>query len=207
MKKPLAVCTMFQDEAEFLPIWLNYYGNQAGFSNCFLIDHGSEIFDKSIVNVSNIFHLARSPQDEVQRVTAISNLTEYLLNYYDLVIYSDIDEIIVPNPTIWSGLQEYCALNTKNAVYTVGLNVQHQPEIEPPFNFNEGVLKQRPWVRFVSPMCKPLILRSRVSWSKGFHGCDIPAEIDEVYLFHLRNFDVGVSLKRHGADSADRATN
>lgn len=196
MKKNLAVCTMFQDEPEFLPIWIKYYGNQAGLNNCFVIDHGSQFFDKSVFSAKNIFHLAKTPQDEMQRVNAISNLTEYLLNYYDTVMYTDIDEIVVANPAKWSGLQEYCLQNSAKAVYTVGLNVQHLPDTERPFSINEGVLRQRPWVRFVSPMCKPLILRSRVVWSKGFHSCDLPAVVDEIYLFHLRNFDVDVSLKR-----------
>lgn len=52
------------------------------------------------------------------------------------------------------------------------------------------VLEQRTLVQFVSPMCKPLLIRSPVSWGGGFHCCEHPPEFDDLYLFHLRHADM-----------------
>lgn len=196
MKHPLAICTMFQDEPEFLPIWQKYYSRQVGSEHCFLVNHGSEVFSSSILSSVNLFNLPRTPQDERQRVDAIGAMSEYLLNYYETVIYTDIDEIIVPHPSKFGGLLDFCNGNREDVVSCIGLNVQNLLDEDPPINDREGILLQRPWVRFAASMCKPLIVRKRVRWEKGFHSCDSERCTKDVFVFHLRNFDIGVSLRR-----------
>lgn len=196
MRSPVAVCTMFYNEPEFLPIWLRYYGREIGIENCFLIDHSSEIYDSSILTAANLIRIYRSPQDEKQRVEAISAFVAYLLHYYETVIYTDIDELVVPHPVHYSGLVDFCKQSQDPIVTAIGLNVQHLVGIEPNFDPSRPVLAQRTYVRFVSPMCKPLVTREPIRWNRGFHSANRPVKLEEIYLFHLRNFDLETSLRR-----------
>jgi hypothetical protein len=72
-KADLAVVTMVYNEPDFLPFWTSYYGNQIGFENCFVLDHGSDdatIFDPRVNRLS----LPRSPFDETWRADLVSRI-------------------------------------------------------------------------------------------------------------------------------------
>jgi hypothetical protein len=194
----VAAVTMFYNEPEYLPIWLRYYASQLGRENCFLVDHGSDLPGARAHAGTNIFRLPRSPQDENQRVRAISTLVNYLLNYYDWVIYGDTDEIVVADPTQYNGLVDFCSRQRSGCISCVGLNLHHCPVDEPDFDVAKSVLEQRSWVRFVSPMCKPIITSDPVHWGRGFHSASAPVTFENVFLFHLRYFDLKIGLKRLG---------
>jgi hypothetical protein len=187
---------MFKDEVEFLPIWKNYYGTQAGEENLFLIDHGSDVMPASEANSMNLITLPKSPQSESIRVSAIRDFTSYLLHYYESVIYTDIDEMLVPQPGVYVNLVDFCVRNPNRVPYAVGLNIQHIPDTEAAFNPSEPILLQRSWVRFVGAMCKPLIVRKAVNWGVGFHSVDCEACVSDLFLFHLKWFDRDVGLTR-----------
>jgi len=196
MTNSVACVTMVYNEPEYLPIWMGYYGSQVGASNCFLVDHGSEDGSTSLPYGANTVTLPRSPQDEVRRVQIMSDYCKSLLKHYQVVIYTDVDEILVPNPTKFSGLEAFCKTMTADTVTAVGLNVHHMVGLEAAFDRALSVLEQRCWVRFVSPMCKPLVTRVPTKWGRGFHSCDRPLNLGDIFLFHLRYYDLTVGLTR-----------
>ena len=196
MPLKVAAITMIYNEPEYLPIWLKYYSSQLGYQNCFVLDHGSDDDCTRDISCGGVFHLPRTPQDENKRVDTISNIVNSLLNYYDVVIYSDVDEIIVPNPSVFGGIADFCASMSDPVITAVGLNVHHLVDVEPELDLSKPILLQRHWVRFVSPMCKPIITRVPIRWGRGFHSSNHPLVFGDIYLFHLRYFDLKIGLDR-----------
>jgi hypothetical protein len=187
---------MIYNEPEYLKIWSNYYGRQVGIDNCFVIDHGSDDECTNPYRFLNIIRTPRSPQDEERRVKTISDFVGFLLHHYDVVLYTDVDEILVPNPNLYRGLKHFCEEMKEDVVTAIGLNVHHLFESEEEIDIEQPILIQRPWVRMVSPMCKPLITKRPIIWGRGFHSSDYPTIFGEIYLFHLRYFDLNIGLRR-----------
>lgn len=192
----IAAVTMVYNEPEFLPLWLEYYGRELGAQNLYVVDHGSDDGSTDNLRGANRIRIPRSPQDDPKRTRLIRRLVEGLLEYYGTVIHTDVDEFVVPDPSVADSLRDYC-VDRKNAVVTAfGLNIVHVPLLEKPVNEGSPVLTQRSFVRFVSPMCKPVIVSAPVNWSPGFHGCEHPAQFENLFLFHLRYYDLDKGLLR-----------
>jgi len=192
---PLAAVTMVYNEAVFLPIWLAHYASQVGAANCYVIDHGSD--DGSTANLApvNVLRLPRSPHDDTRRARFLSQFCSALLDYYAWVIHTDVDEIVVADPTRHADLPAYCATCRVDIINAIGLNVLHLPE-DADFDPNRPVLAQRTGVAFSSALCKPVLIRRPVRWSPGFHSADADLTFDDLFLFHLRYFDRKAALAR-----------
>ena len=137
-----------------------------------------------------------APFDDVRRANIVSDIANALLHSYDFVIYSDCDEILVADPIKFASLGDFCAKFHGPCSAGIGSNLVHNIKCESPLEAAEGVLIQRSHVQFVSPMCKPLLIRERVSWGAGFHSANFPLDFSGLFLFHLRWVDLGECLKR-----------
>ena len=192
----VAVVTMAYNEKEYLPIWIEYYSKQVGANNLFIIDHGTEDGSTDNLKEVNVIRIPRSPKDNDRRTKAVSEFCRFLLKWYDSVIHTDCDEIVVADPDQYSGIAEYCEKTEKKVVTAIGLDVYQTSEDEPPLDIKVPVTKQRSFVRFSSSMCKPVLIKTPVDWSAGFHSCDSKVEFDHLFLFHMRYFDYGIGLDR-----------
>ena len=193
----IAAVTMVYNEPDFLPIWVRHYSNLVGKQNCFIIDHGSddgstEAIDRAV----NLIRLPRSPQDDIYRVEAVSNLVKELLTRYRYVVHSDVDEIIFPDPRQYSSMLSFCESMNVDVVTAFGFDVLHMRETEPPLDLGRRILEQRQWVRFNSPMCKPVLVQKPVRWAPGFHCTDDDIIFGGLFLFHLRWADLDLALRR-----------
>lgn len=190
----VAALTMARDEAEMLPRWLDYYGGQLGLDNVMVIDDNS--VDGSTTNLP-CAHL-RLPTGPLElswptmRKTLVNGFARGLLACYDVVIFTDVDEFLVPDPARHSGLLDYLNSHRQREVIApLAVNVLHNPRLEPPLDQARPVLAQRRFVKFAPIMCKPLIKQVASDWSAGFHGIRKPFEIDrELLLLHLKFYDV-----------------
>ena len=182
VKAPLAIVTMVYNEAVLLPVWLRHYAAAAGGANCYVIDHGGTDGSTAAgrVGEASVLRIPRSPQDDGMRCGFVSDLCAALLSWYDAVIYTDVDELLV----------------------AAGFDVVHVPDREAPLDWNRPVSLQRDWVRFSSAMCKPVIIRRRVRWAPGFHCIDAPPRFGPLFLLHLRYADLGSGLVRLGRTRA-----
>ncbi|MCQ9154576.1 glycosyltransferase family 2 protein [Acidomonas methanolica] len=198
MKAPLAVVTMVYNEAEFLPLWLRHYGAQIGLGACHVIDHGSEDGSTTGLPGVNVLRIPRSPQDDDRRARAISDYCASLLAWYDAVISVDVDELLVADPAFSSGLVEFARHWRGEVASATGFDVIHLPDEEPSIDWSHVISGQRPWLRFSSAMCKPVLIRSAQRWVPGFHNIeDRPPVLDApLFLFHLRYVDLANGLKR-----------
>jgi hypothetical protein len=193
-----AVITFVYNEAVNLPIWRRYYGSIFGEVNLFVIDHSST--DGSTDNLGSINKtvLRREELDEHKRCVFMASYHRALLEYYDVVIYSDCDELIVPDLGLYRDLKDYLERMTTDHVAPVGLNIQHVISHEGPLDLRRPILEQRRFCLFAVSMCKPLITRIPLTWSTGFHACNQPINIDpHLFMFHLKRMDYGIAFERH----------
>lgn len=194
----IAIVTMVYNESTNLPIWLRHYRRTAPSANLFVIDHGSD--DGSTTGVSGVTRipLPRNEFDERDRTFLINSLQQGFLRYYDIVIYTDCDELLVPDPTKSTALDAYLRNQPYPYASPIGINVLHIADIEPAIDFTRPLLLQRQYGQFQSSLCKPLVTRIALTWEPGFHSCNQRPHIDkELYLFHIKQIDRDEALRRH----------
>ena len=205
VKAPLAIVTMVYNEPVFLPVWLRHYAAAVGSQNCFVLDHGSTDGSTATERLqqASVLRIPRSPQDDTLRCGFVSDVCASLLNWYDAVIYTDVDELLVVDPAAHGSLIALVATLEDGAVLTAfGLDVVHVPELEPPLDWAQPIAGQRDWIRFSSAMCKPVVIRRRVAWAPGFHCIDAPPRFGRLFLLHLRYADLNSGLVRLGRSRA-----
>ncbi|MFZ3234236.1 MAG: glycosyltransferase family 2 protein [Stellaceae bacterium] len=193
----IAALTTAYNEPVFLPIWRQYYGQALGEEHLFVVDHGSDDGSTDNVGAANRVRIPRGEFDEDQRCTFVSRLQASLLCYYDAVIFSDTDEILVPDPEKYSGLVDFVTRRCEQFVTAIGLEVQHLTDTEADIDLGRPILAQRRYVQFAPEYCKPLVSRIPLVWKPGFHDCDLPPSIaPDLFLFHLRRMDRKLAVQR-----------
>jgi len=187
---------MAYNESHFLPIWASYYSGQLGAEHCYVVDHGSDDGSTSSLGGVNVVSIPRSEMHDGQCARFTSTFCLALLEWYDVLIRSDADEIVVADPAQFSSLADYCTKIPEEVVTAIGFNILHTDD-EPPLNFKEQLLKQRKWMYFLASMCKPVLTRRPIKWSPGFHRAEgVRAVYKDLYLLHLRYIDRDAGLQR-----------
>jgi len=191
----VAALTMSYNEPVWAPVWARHYAAQLGPEHCFLLDHGSD--DGSADNLPiQVRRLARSPLDETWRVAVVADEVRLLLRRYDAVIHTDVDELLLADPSHYAGLRAFATAVTDPVVTAIGLDLQHIPDQEPPLDPTLPIGAQRQWVRFSAALCKPALVRRVPEWAPGFHCCDAPLVLGRLYLVHMRYADLDAGLHR-----------
>ena len=193
----IVAITMVYNEGAQLRRWLRHYGRQFGPSNLLVLDHGSDDGSTHDMGGAGRITLPRVEYDNNQRSGFINEQQHSLFRYYDAVLYTDCDELIVADPRQYSGLTDYFGRMQSDCARPVGLEL-FQDEI-PGRRLMEDVplSLQRQYCRFVVGMCKPLLARAPVHWIPGFHSCDKRVPIDpSLFLFHTKYADYAAALAR-----------
>lgn len=209
-KKPFAVFTMAHNEKVFLPIWLKYYSQFFAPEDIYVIDHdttdGSIEQAKKIYkfNVGKVHH--GTVHDNKFMITNIRNMQQKLLQQYEIVVYTDTDEIILPDPISYKGLGDYINKFNHSVVACNSRSVVQQPT-EPPIDLSKPILTQRS-VWFSEYLYnKSLISKIPLAWDIGLHGVlhgvsnniniyyDIPVD-RELILLHLSRMDFNIRKQR-----------
>jgi len=192
----IAAITMVYNEPEYVPIWCRYYGSLFGAENCYIIDHGTN--DGSTKNLLgyNVVRIPRSPMDDQKRTRYISAFCSALLEWYDGFIHTDVDEMVVQDPDKFPTMQHYLESLEVGTYTAIGFDIQHDPVSEAALDLSRPVTWQRRWIRFSSSMCKPVLSFKPLEWKAGFHSANCKLEFSDLYLFHLRYFDLALGLER-----------
>ncbi len=194
----VAVITCVYNEAYNLPRWRAWYGAAFGEANLFVVDQSSTDGSTFDLGVCNRICVPRRPLDEVARADFMSRLHGMLLHHYDVVILTDCDELLVPDPAKYSGLADFVERMSGDHVTAVGLNLIQILTEEAPLDSQRPLLGQRSVVGFTPWMCKTLISRVPTRWLPGFHACDLPTAFDpDLFLFHTKLADFDAALRRH----------
>lgn len=202
----VAAVTMAYNEAVFLPIWVRHFTREVGAENTYVLDHGSD--DGSTTGLGcHVVPVPRGALDEPARAGVVSEFCAGLLRDYAAVLHSDVDELLVADPRHHENLAAYAGAALIDVVTAVGLDLHHLPDEEPPLDPARSIGAQRRWARFAASMCKPALVRRPVAWAPGFHCCDAPLVLDQLWLFHLRYADLGAGLVRLARSRAITVTN
>lgn len=194
----LAIITMAYNESLNLPIWLSHYRRTAPGAKLFVIDHSSDDGSTDDLPGVTTIPLPQGRLDEVDRTFLITALQQGLLRYYEVVIYTDCDELLVPDPATSPSLEAHLAARQYAYASPVGLNVIQALDREPAIDFTKPLLRQRRYGQFHAQLCKPIVTRVPLVWEPGFHTANRPVSIDDdLYLFHLKQIDRDAGLQRH----------
>ena len=194
---PRAVLTIVRNESVFLPIWIRYYRQFFPARDMYVIDHqstdGSTEGDGfTRIPVSHAEYSAGWQRDIIQRHQ------HDLVDRYDVVLCTDVDEIVAPDPRL-GDLGTYINQFDNDFVTCQGYEILHQKNHEPPFDPTVPVLKQRStW--YANPLySKPLLARVPMMWKGGCHDRVDGRENKDpnLYLIHLHRMDYGICLVRH----------
>jgi hypothetical protein len=190
------ICTVY-NEAILLPLWLTYYGTEFGLENLYLIDDGSTDGSTDNLGAVNVIKIDQPEIDQERRCRDISFFHNEIKRHYDAVIYVDIDEFLVVDPLIGLGLKDFIARSPLLHFNAMGLNVVQSPSTESSYTPDRPIFAQRQFVQFERGYCKQLIHKGPTFWSVGFHNTSEPVALAAgLYLFHLRAFDLEVSIAR-----------
>lgn len=201
MRMPrVCAMTMNYNDNFHLRHWISYYGRELSEKNLFIIDHDSDESSKNIIGERqcSVINLPRDFFDDTQRADFVSGIASSLLRFYDVIIYADCDEIVMPDPRKYTGLIDFFSKNRRDSYTCIGLNVFHDIFEEAPFRHGVPVFSQRRYARFFSPMCKTSAATTPIHWYGGFHGSDLDIDFGDfsLFMFHMRELDFGQKLDR-----------
>ena len=141
----IAAFTFVQDDDPFIPVWERYYTPQ---------------FD----TVDRVKYNHAGKFDPGTALSQVITMFTKLLDGHDVVLFSDLDEMIVPNPNKYSGLRDYIEQRSPfDYIQTFGFDVIHAPG-EDALDFSAPILPQRTKMIQNGLYSKPLITTRVLSW-------------------------------------------
>ncbi len=194
--KKTAVVTMQYNEAFYVSRWIDYYARLVGGENLYVVDHDSDEAVRAALKGVSVVRYPRSALDDQERARFVSKFVNALLELYETVIYTDCDEFISHDPRRFASFSDWLDSSDFDYSTCIGFNVMTILEEENAVLLDGPVLEQRRHVRFVSPMCKTLVVRKPIRWGGGFHHANQQPRFHGAYLFHLKYADVAERLRR-----------
>lgn len=189
--------TMVYNESENIRCWSDYYQSQLGLDSTLIVDNASD--DESVPFIRSQRNLLYPKMvfSNNLRSSFISQLASSFLLLYDLVIYTDVDEMIVSNPEKYKSLRHYFETNTSSAFTCLGFDLVHILNEDADLRDEENLLSQRRHIRPIRSMCKTLATRRPIRWGGGFHTSDARPFVDpDLWLFHTKSADLSRRLRR-----------
>ena len=196
-KRRKAVFTMVHNEKRMLPIWLNYYSKHFGPDDIYVLDHDSDDGSTAGSGFKRI-PVSSDEFDNVWQLRQVEQQQRKLLETYDTVLFTDVDEIVVPHPSL-GDLTDYMNTFEEPFVTCMGYEIIHLPDREDPFDFDRKVLDQRHYWFENPAYSKAVLVTEPASWEPGFHRrADGHFNVDpDLYMVHLHRLDYDLCLERH----------
>jgi hypothetical protein len=196
-RRTRAAITIVHDESVFLPIWLRYYSRFFAAEDIYVLDNGSA---EDVLARGGFVRLpvVHDTVDHVWMVQTIERLQHQLIDRYDVVLVTDVDEIVAPDPR-WGTLGDYLDRFDEEWVNCLGYEVLHMRDFEPPLRAGEEILAQRGYWFFNDGYDKAALATVPMQWRPGFHGrSDFHYNLDpDLRMIHLHRVDYEICLARH----------
>ncbi|WP_299410888.1 glycosyltransferase family 2 protein [uncultured Roseobacter sp.] len=200
-KSILAVATMVYQDYFFLERWYRYYDKQVGAENLYVFSHGNDPRHREIAKHANVINLPRDDtmfKFDRRRWRALGNCATGLLEFYNWIIVTDVDEIVIVDPQSASTIQDYLLSNYANSkkspknLAPFCLELIHLPDEEPlPILDHETILSRRRIFRPNWNYSKPCLVSGPVVFGPGGHRNTLGRRHmpPDLYTLHLKYFD------------------
>ncbi len=193
----VAVFTQAYNEGEMLLYWQRHYAKEVGFEHLYVLDNTST--DGSVAQLDprvSVVHMPKAPVEHDHFAQAQGYFQRFLLLKYDWVVKVDTDELLVTP----SGLVNLLS-QTAPGTYLpeTAVEVVHDTEHEPRFDFSAGVGSQRRhFVRGTHLLLRPIVSSCATTWTSGNHLCHEPsAPLPGLVTAHLKYFDLDFLLSKN----------
>jgi len=191
-----ALITMVHNEPVFLPLWLRYYQRFFAPEDIYVLDNDTTDGSTSGTGFRRI-PVAHETVDHAWMVRTIEELQRELLARYDIVLVTDVDELVAPVPALGT-LGDYLDRFDEEWVNCLGYELLHVRG-EAPLRLDEPILGQRRHWFFNDGYNKAALATVPLHWKPGFHGrADQHFNLDpDLRLVHLHRMDREICRARH----------
>ena len=196
--KRIAAITMVRNDDFFLRKWVEYYGAQLGREHLYIYFDGLDQEIPAFCEGTRSERIAKLGTDVVSndkaRVAVMSGRAAQLFaEGYDLVIGTDADEFLVPDPALGLSLPAFLSrLDVRGSVSALGLDMGQKLGEEGDLTADIPFLRQRHYAQLGTRYTKASVLAAPLQWGSGFHrvkGHNFHIASD-LYLFHFGYCDL-----------------
>ena len=168
MKKILVSFT--HDKSTYHEVWNKYY---------------SQFFDD--IRIHNIGDRLRA--DWGANAGIMNQLQPDLFKECDLLMYVDMDEIVIPDPRKYENLGTYISTVTEPVIRCKGFNVIQMPE-DDQLDLSKPILKQRQFYSRDELYDKHVIMTEKQQFLNPHHIVNKIEPDKDLIMFHLRDADL-----------------
>ena len=214
MSAKIAAVTMVRGGEFFLRKWTSWYGDMLGRDNLYIFFDGLDQVPPPCTEGCHVSVVPRVEGNVARadrgRIDILSECAAHLLESYDFVIGTDVDEFICTDPACGKSLPQYLSsLGESDAVCwsPLGCDVVQRLGSERPLDRGRPILSQRSYALLSTRYTKASILCKPVGWGSGFHRVRKGNFhiLKDVYLFHMGCADAPEMIARQAdADLAER---
>ena len=206
-RKRICAVTMVRNDEFFLRRWTAYYGKELGPENLFVFLDGMDQPLPDWCPDVNVVAKERVPGQVAAadrgRIDFISEQAAGLLQSYDMVIGTDVDEFLVVDPALNVTLADFLSsLPEKTSFSGLGIDVGQHTGLENELDDSKSFLSQRHHAVLSTRYSKASVITRPVRWGSGFHRIRNGNFhiVKDLYLFHFGCVD----LKRLEAKFTDK---
>ena len=205
---------MVRGGENYLAKWTAWYGGHLGYDNLYIFFDGTDQVPPPCTAGCNIRVVPRVEGNVAEgdrgRIKLLSECASSLLDRYDFVIGTDVDEFIAPDPACGLDLVQLLSaldIRGRKCFSALGCDVVQNVSCEGPMDWSRPFLDQRSFALLSTRYTKASILCRPVPWGSGFHrvrGSNYHI-LKDLYLFHFGCADASdVDLRRADRDLAAR---
>lgn len=193
MNRKITVFTYIDRYSFFLDKWIEYYTNifkqeelLIVYSNVTSFDIYSFLKSKNCTKIS-VIEVNSTTDSFIQRNETFNEMQRLLLKTNDVVVYSDVDELIF-HPYLRELIDNFMT----PYMTTKGFEIIHS-ETEATFNPAQPILSQRKYGIYSEWYNKPLIVREELYWEEGKHNKTTkPLFYNNLILIHINKIDINL---------------
>ena len=127
----------------------------------------------------------------------MQNFQQTLLEQYEVVIFTEVDEILYTlNQSFDSFVEDFRNNNNLQYLSAIGYEIKQNIETEKTLNKEDNIIKNRNfWFRYPN-YDKTLITKIPLYYGVGFHDCQYPKIQSNLFLLHLHRVDLNLMIER-----------
>ena len=204
----IAIVTIVHQSPVILRKWITHHSTLVGQRNLFVIAHGTcpehQDFkgEYNYLTVPRLFHL----DIDAQRMNAVSDFVSFLQHYYDAVLYTDADELLLLDPSLDISFQDHILSDTEKTRAPLFFNIIPKPD-QTSLDWQKPILSQSLALSFNPKLCNPCVFYQRPHLFGRHATLEVPHRIDPgLFMFHLKYVDPQLAGHHYDALSDEIGT-